>query len=965
VTPERWRQIEDIFHAARERVPADRDAFFTAACGDDAALRAEVESLLNQHDSGLLDDGVAAAAAALGRPEPVNREGQVLGPYVLGPLLGAGGMGDVYQARDGRLARDVAVKILPDTLGKHPDRLARFEREARILASLNHPHIAALYGLEESNGQRALVLELVDGITLKQRLDSGAMPVAESIATARQIAHALEAAHHKGVVHRDLKPANVKITPQGIVKVLDFGLAKIASSELAEPGSLSVLATGEGVILGTVAYMSPEQARGLGVDKRTDIWAFGCVLYEMLTGSRPFRGETAADVLGAITTAQPDWTLLPPDTPPSVRNILRRCLTKDAERRLHDIADARIELDDTVDEHAVAAVDSPARRAGPGTLLPWMVAALMATVAAAAIWWAMSANRTDSQPPTRVSIALPSSVALDNIGRGSSVAISPDGRHIVYVVAGAGRTQLHIRPLGGAEGVPLAGTGGGSNPFFSPDGLWIGFISARTNGSIKKVPLGGSAIVTVLDGPAQGFAVQGAWWEEGGTILFASGNPKARGLWRISDAGGKPQRITTPREGELLHSWPQGLPGGNGVLYTIWNNTGFDGGRIAVQSSESEEPVIVMERAGYGRVIATGGGRAHLIYARPEGLFAAPFDLDRLRVIGGAVPVIESVATNLSGGAHFAVSSGGLLAYIPGKLDEIDKTLLWVARDGTAVEAATIPGVGFQYRLSPDGRRLAWPNAGGPTRDLWVGELAARRTPMRLTIGEDTNVPIWTPDGRRVIYSSGVGKRSLYWREADGGGQAELLTTSAYSQVAGSVSPDGATLAYVDDDPATGSDIWLRPLRGAGKPRLFVSTPLGEINPMISPDGRWLAYQSNVSGRFEIYVASLVRGGRGMAVSKGGGNSPLWSRDGRELYFRDIDPSQGGNMMVVTVEGAGAEPALGMPRVLFPSPYQGEGDIAPDDRFLLLKRTPEESSARAIELVLNWFEDLRARVPPG
>jgi serine/threonine protein kinase/Tol biopolymer transport system component len=976
VTPERWRRLEDLFHDARECAPEDRAAFLAVACNDDVALRREVELLLNQEDDGLLRDGLAGAAASVMPPTRGHHEGTVLGSYILGPLLGTGAIGDVYKARDTKLGRDVAVKILPDILSQHPARLARFEREARILAALNHPNIAAIYGVEETNSIRALVLELVDGVTLAEKLrageterDSTPLPMDEALGIATEIAEALEAAHQKGVVHRDLKPANIKITPNGVVKVLDFGLAKIQVTDSSEPAAIPVLATSEGTVLGTVAYMSPEQARGQPVDKRTDIWAFGCVLYEMLAGYRPFPGSSSADVLATITTAEPDWTRLPSNTPRGVRDVLRRCLTKDPERRLHDIADARIEIEDarTSDERVSDTVDLRSISRGWRSLAPWLLSGVTAIVAAIALWFAPSATPREARSLVRVSIALPPDVSLYAIGRGSSVALSPDGQRLVYVGIVDGRTQLYMRRLAESDSVAIAGTEGAANPFFSPDGLWIGFTAGTPTGPLKRIPVQGGAVLSVIDeAPAAsgfGFSVQGAAWGPDDTILFTATNPAARGLWRVAASGGTAQRVTTPREGEQLHSWPQTLPDGKSVLYTIWNITGFDGGRIAVQPIDGGEPMILVERAGYGRVVSLDDRRGYLVYARPEGLLAARFDLDQRRLTGPAMPVVDGVATNLSGGAHYSVSSGGLLAYIPGKLDEVDKTLLWVGRDGTATEITTISGFSFQYRLSPDGRRVVRPNTDGVSRDLWVDDLERRGTPMRLTFGGVHNVPIWTADGKRVIYSSGVPNENLFWRAADGSGDEERLTTSANRHIAGSVSHDGTLLAYIDADVASGGDIWLLPLREPRRPRRFLSTPFGERHPTFSPNGRWLAYTSNMSGQFEVYVCSLADERRQIPVSKGGGYIPLWSPDGRELYYRSVDPTQGGNMMAVSVDISGPEPKIGAPRVLFASPYQGTGDIAPDGRFLLVKRTPQESPSRFIELVFNWFGELQEKVP--
>ncbi|HUE86917.1 MAG TPA: protein kinase [Vicinamibacterales bacterium] len=977
MTPERWRQIEELFHAARERAPEDQHGFLETACNGDSDLRREVASLLAQHDGSLLRDGVqAVAAAVVALPARGNHEGRRLGPYVLGRLLGAGGMGDVYVARDGTLGRDVAVKILPDSLAAQPERLARSEREARILAALNHPNIAAIYGLEEDGGLRGLVLELVEGPTLEEKLETtSTLAVHDALAIAEQMARALEAAHAKGIVHRDLKPANIKITPDGVVKVLDFGLAKIDQPDSSEPAALPVLATSDGVLLGTVAYMSPEQARGLAVDKRADIWAFGCVLYEMLGGQRPFLGDSTADVLGAITSREPDWTRLPPDTPRRVRDVLRRCLTKDPARRLHDIADARIEIDEarespSLDEPSPSSAGATRLTRAAGTtrtLAPWVLSGLMAVTAGVALWLALSPAPQGAPTPMRVAVPLPPEVSLYNIGRGSSVAVAPDGRRIVYAGLVEGRRQLFLRSLEGSDTTPIPGTEDAVSPFFSPDGRWIGFIDRNPAGILKKTPIEGGVPFMLVDSQADGlagFAVQGGTWATDDTIVFAAINPRARGLWRVSSAGGIPAQLTRLRDGEVQHSWPQVLANGEAVLYTVWRNTGFEGAQIVLEWPANGERTVLVDRASYGRVVSDAGRQAWLVYARPEGLQAAPFDLDDLRVSGPAMPVVDGVAVNLSGGAQFDVSAGGLLAYVPGGLDELTKTALWVARDGTPTAIGVMPGLGFNYRLSPDGRRLARPAATGPTRDLWIDDLERRAIPTRLTYGMMTGSPVWTPDGRRVVYSSGTPNGNLFWKAADGSGPEERLTTSVNDQAAGSISPDGATLLYHETSSTEPTDIWLLPLEsGAREPRLLLGTPSAELDPAISPDGRWVAYRSNMSGRFEIYLTAMTGDGRQFPVSQGGGQAPIWSRDGRELYFRDRDPAAGGTMMVASVDLSGNEPQIGTPRVLFPSPYQGNGDLAPDGRFLLLMPTAAASPSRVIQLVMNWYEELRARVP--
>ena len=965
MTPDRWRQVEELFHSAGERSPAEREAFLAHACGRDTDLKHEVESLIARRDGSLLSSDLAAAAARVMPPRD-SWEGRTLGTYQLGPMIGAGGMGEVYRARDTRLGRDVAVKILPEALAGSTERLARFEREARILATLNHPNIAAIYGIEESAGVRALVLELVEGETLAEKLhtETGAaraLPLRDALPIARQIARACEAAHQKGIVHRDLKPANIKIAPDSTVKVLDFGVAKFDAPREPGPTGSGVLSTAEGAVLGTVAYMSPEQARGLPVDRRTDIWAFGCVLYEMLTGCRSFPGDSSADVLGAITSREPDWTLLPPDTPARVRDVLRRCLAKDAERRYHDVADVRVELEDALEpEGSIAASSSPSSGLPAWrTRLPWMVVGTISAAAIVAIWLLLPQGTTQRRGPARVSIELPPAVAVYAIGRGSSVAISPDAQRVVYVAVAGDSTRLLTRPLDGLESSPVAGTEGATNPFFSPDGRWIGFWSNR---SLKKVPAAGGVATTVVENAN----FLGSWWGDDDSILYSTA-PGGE-VWRVPSGGGTPHQVTTKPEAGAVHSWSQMLPGGRSVLYTIWNNTGFEGGRIVMQPLAGGSPTVLVERGSYGRVVARDG-IAFLVYARPEGLMAAQFDLEGGRVMGAPELVQPGVLTNLSGGAHFSLSADGVLAYVPGELYEGAKTMLWVDTTGKTIELPPMPGVGFQYRLSPDGSKLVRPNATGAdgeatgaNRDLWIDDLTGRSASLRLTFDQVTNLPIWTHDGSRVIYTRGEQVDNLFWRAADGSGEEERLTTSPNPQITGSVTPDG-TLVYFERDPKSGFDLWLLPLNGSRQPRRFLSTPRNEGNPRTSPDGRWVAYQSNISGNVEVYVASFPSAATRLRISQDGGASPMWSPDGRDVYYRAPQSQGSGQMMAVSIDTTGLEPRIGTPRVLFPGPFQGNGDVAPDGRFLLVKQTTRESATRVIQLVFDWFDELQTKVP--
>lgn len=576
---------------------------------------------------------------------------------------------------------------------------------------------------------------------------------------------------------------------------------------------------------------------------------------------------------------------------------------------------------------------------------PWIVAALAIGVAAWAGWSAWS-NKPAPAAPRRLMVDIP---ADSNIwlGRGSSVALSPQGDRVAYVVSSGAARRLYLRALDRFESTPLSGTEGASNPFFSPNGQWIGFTA---DGKLKKIAIDGGRAVTICDAPN----LRGEAWGGDDVILLTPNG--ATGLWRVPAAGDTPEQVTRPGEGELSHRWPQVLPDARTVLYTIWNDAGFDAARIAVATLGSPEQRVIVQGGGYGRIAPIDARRGYLVYARPDGLLAAPIDLQSLALTGPAVPVIDGVVTNLSGGAHFTISIDGTLAYMPGNLTEVDKDLVAVDRAGREQPVATISGLSFAYRLSPDGRRLARVNTQGSDRDVWIDDLQ-RRTATRLTFGGHHFNPLWTPDGQRIIYAAGLPQSNLYWKPADGTGAEERLTTTAHAQIAASVSPDGRLLTFVEFDPLRTADIWTLTLDGTRRPQPFLQTPFSEGNPMISPDGRWLAFQSNESGRFEVYVSPFPDGGAKFRVSENGGFDPLWSRDGRELFYRFDD-----QMFAVSIEKT-RQLTTGAPRVLFRGVYQGDGDVTLDGRFLLIKPTEQEAAPRSIAVVLNWFDELASKVP--
>ena len=629
-------------------------------------------------------------------------------------------------------------------------------------------------------------------------------------------------------------------------------------------------------------------------------------------------------------------------------DLLQRCLRKDPARRLRDIGDAAVEIDDVLAGAASNPVVTPATAArAPRAFVPWGIATVMTLVAGGAVWLASPGQPVVERSPVRASLPLPPSVTMF-LGRGSSVAISPDGQQVVFTATAGNRTQLYVRSLNRMDVTPLPGTDGAASPFFSPDGQWMGFSAGA---KLKKVSLQGGAVATLADAPN----IRGEAWAPDDSIWFTPNN--ATGLWKVPASGGTAAPLTTLGSGELSHRWPQLVPGGRAVIFTIWNDTGFDGGRIAVQRLDGGERRVLVQGGGFGRIVAIDERRAYLVYAQAQGLMAAPFDLDRLELTGAVAPVIDAVATNLSGGAHFAFSQTGSLAYLPGTLAEVAKTLLWVDRTGKETVVSHIDGMSVEMSVTRDGRRVVRINTQGPDRDVWVEDLE-RQVSTRLTGGGFHSAPILTPDDRRAIYSSGLPNRNLFWKSLDGVGEEERLTTSQNQQVAGSVAPDGKTLAYVEYDPLRNADIWLVSLEGDHPVRPFLQTAFSESYPAISPDGRSIAFQSNQSGRFETYVTSFPQPGTLTQVSKAGGSAPIWSRDGREIFF-----SNGDRMMAAPIVTE-SEIKVGEAQMLFSGNYLGDGDLARDTgRFLMLRDNGQEDAGKAIYLVMNWFDELLSKVP--
>jgi len=907
--------------------------------------------------------------------------GRTLGHYRIVEKIGEGGMGVVYRAHDERLDRDVAVKVLPETVAQDVERLARFEREAKVLASLNHSHIATLHGLEEEDGHRFLVMELVEGENLAGVLVRGPIPFDEALPIALQISEGLEAAHEHGIVHRDLKPANVMVDPDGQVKVLDFGLAKAFDPQASTPSSPESIAesptitadmTRAGTLLGTAAYMSPEQARGKPVDKRADVWAFACVLWEMLTGTRAFVGTTSTETLAAIIKDEPDWGGLPAETPTPVRRLLRRCLTKDPRDRLHDIADARIELQSlSVDDQTLheAAVVTPIRT-GWRSWLPWGLAAVFAAFAIAIL---VGTLRTPS--PGTVTKMLVEIEPAERLGCGwssekgslsrTAMAVSPDGRTLVFSAGDDTGSRLYVRALNEIQGTPIAGTEGGVGPFFSPDGKWVGFWAG---GVLKKVRTDGSPPVPVCDARVP----FGASWGPDGAIVFGQ---RRGGVLRVSADGGVPEEITALAEGELSHRHPQLLPNGNSVLFTVRGRSSgaWDETTIVAQSLKTGERKILVENGADPRYASTG----HLVFTRLGALMAAPFDPKRLEVTGGAVVVLESVRQGVNAGAsdidtfsgQFSFSSSGTLVHVPGGVwSDPQRSLVWVDRDGQEEPLSAPTGPFYLPRLSPDGTRVAVYRSGFEDDNIWVYDIS-RGTLTRLTFEESTEVwPLWTPDSARITFSlDKSGSSGIYWIPADGSGTAERLITLDRA-IPASWSPDGQVLASLHYTEAGRYDIWM--LQPEGEPQPFFESAFSEGYPIFSPDGRWLAYVSPLSGRFEIYLTPYPGPGPKVQISTDGGYSPAWAPSGRELFYRGPRDSEGMRSMWAVDITTEPNFSAGKPRKLFTGVHRGTDplrnyDVAPDGQtFLMIKDDREsEEPVTQLHVTLNWFEELKRLVP--
>jgi serine/threonine protein kinase/Tol biopolymer transport system component len=897
--------------------------------------------------------------------------GQTLAHYRILDKLGEGGMGEVWRAEDTKLGREVAIKVLPEAFTADPERLARFEREARLLASFNHPRIAGIYGLEDVDGRKLLIMQVAEGETLAQRIDRGPVPVDQALKIALQVIDGLEAAHEKGIVHRDLKPANITLTADNRVTILDFGLAKALESSDAASGSrpqsvslsptLTAQMTTAGVLLGTAAYMSPEQARGESADRRADVWSFGIVLMEMLIGKRVYAGRTVSDTLAGVLAREPEWNELPRDTPAPVRRLLERCLEKEVGERLQAIGEARIAIEHYLENPEADVQIGVTTPPLVKRILPWAVAgALAAALVAAVVLWPRSAAE---EPTMRLEVKVSDDPLYVELG--ASVELSPDGRRVVVMTEGASGRTMSVRALDQLEGTPLI-SGAASdqpyNPFFSPDGQWIGFV---TPGELKKVPITGGTPITLCKVNRS----RGASWGPDNTIVIAP--TRTGGLFSVPAAGGELTPLTTLDEanGEYSHYWPQIVPGGNVIFTALLNGSASaDDALIESVSLATGERKVLHRGGSFGRWVPSG----HLVYIRENTLFAMPFDVKKMEPTGSPAPIVQGVTSNSSsGGAQISFSQNGTLAYVSGVVGVPEYPVMKMNRQGVVSPLWSEPGTYANPKLSPDGKKLSLTVFRDGNWDVWVYDLD-RDVATRLTFNDGyEGDQVWSPDGQYLEFTSDKdGRENPYRKRADGSGEEERLAEIDHDFWATSWSPDGKWI--LGEIQAENFDLWAVPADGSGEPVVFLATPFFERFPAISPDGRWVAYMSDESGQPEIYVRPFPAAGGKWQVSDGGGSWPAWSRDGSELFFRSQD-----GLMAADVSGDGGTFRAGRPQLVAAGGFSGDqvgiavsGSVFSDyepmpdgDSFVVLLGSEAQSTQSHVTLVTNWFDVLRSTFP--
>jgi serine/threonine protein kinase len=910
--------------------------------------------------------------------------GTRLGPYEIASLLGVGGMGEVYRARDAKLGREVALKVISPEFAHDEQRMARFQREAKVLASFNHPHIAAIYGFEDSTGIAALVIELVEGPTLSERIASTPVPVEDALPIARQIADALEYAHERGIIHRDLKPANVKLTQDGNVKVLDFGLAKAlqddsSSGDLSNSPTLTMGSTKAGIILGTAAYMSPEQAKGKTADRRADIWSFGVVLFEMLSGKQAFGGETVSDSLAAIIKDVPDWSQLPARTPRKILDLLQRCLQKDPKQRLQAIGDARIAIDEAIanpsaDETPMpAAASSSPSKIAPPTLLPWLTATAFAIAFAAALFYAHISHKSAARRTIQLSFAMPPGQQLDVVN-GSAIAISPDGLRVAFSTRepGSDTAHLFVRELDKSAPLELDSSNVLASPFFSPDSQWIGYFSA---GSLKKVSVRGGAPIAIT--PVVGF--RGGSWGDDGTIVYPAAFTSV--LSRVSASGGTPTALThfDSSRAEITHRWPDVLPGSKAVLYTASaDNNFFARANLLVAKMDSGDSRVLVENAYFGRYVPGG----YLAYVSQGTLFVAPFDLDALKLTGPAVPVIQGIRSDISNaGTQLSVSASGTLVYLPGTTEKKNLNMVLLDRQGNSKLLLNDQPDAAGPRFSPDGKKIAFQRG---TAGLWVYDIERQILAPITADGTVAVFPRWTPDGSRIAYahvrtapSKGL---QIYWRRADGVGEESALTPQDFSNAYPTDwSADGKTLLMQSVSSLDGSccEAFTLAIGPDGKPqpphrlgaqaegRSIISQLTTRINitpsPAFSPDGHWIAYTTADSGVPLVFVLPFPSLGGKWQISPNFGEDATWSKTRPELFYL-----QDGGVSVVSYSEHNGAFLPGKEQVLFKNRFETRApfssyDVTADGQHFVAFQSPASSAPVVTEpsVILNWVDAIK------
>jgi serine/threonine protein kinase/Tol biopolymer transport system component len=952
MTPERWRQVTEVFHAVLARAESARAGYLDQVCAGDPALRAEVDAMLAIPSESASLDAISLKESSTSQFEP----GTMIGPYRIECLIGAGGMGEVYRARDTKLGRDVAIKILPHAFTADRERLARFEREARMLAALNHPHIGAIYGIEDLDGMPALVLELVDGETLAERLQRRPLPIAEALTIARQITDALDAAHEKGIVHRDLKPANIKITPDGVVKVLDFGLAKLdargADGGESQSPTVTIGGTHEGLIVGTAAYMSPEQSRGLSVDKRTDIWAFGCVLYEMLTGRSMFGGKTISDTIAAILEREPDWSALPPPTPHNARRLLRRCLEKDPKERLRDIGDARVEIREAAAPRERRSEDT-AGIEGRSRRIPsrWRIALGVGIVilGSGVVWLTRPGEPMPRTGAVRLELSPPAGTEFEP----GSGTISPDGRLLAFMTRSPRGTNLWVRPVDAQTSRELPGTDNAFLPFWSPDSRTLGFFAG---GKLLRIDIDGGTPTVLADAPGGG---RGGTWNADGVIVFNAVNDGP--LLEVPAAGGKTTPLTAldRTRQENSHRYPMFLPDGRRFLYFIRSGDSQVRGLYLGSLDRPHEKVrLVASDSGGIYAPDPDGPFGHLIWLRNGALVAQRIDAERGLVVGEPTTIAASIRAIVADAfSPVSVSREGTLVY--GSSPNLQSQLTWYARDGKPLSIVGNPDTYSDVRISPDGQRIAVNRSEGSTgfASLWLIELG-HGIPSRVTshqTGINPNVLAWSPDAQRIAYLWPSAPPNLGAATILGGTPDERLTESRSTQESPDWSPDGHLLLYADtpNDPSskTRTDLQLLSLDGTHKSAPYLQTPFVETRGRFSPDGRWIAYTSDESGQNEVHVQSFPAGGGKWRISTKGGDFVRWRRDGKELLYSAPD----GTLMTVSVRSVSRSLDFGEPMPLFKVPGpRGTYDVTADGTAILAIARIGNEAAWSMTLVVNW-----------